>query len=647
MRAMARLTFFIGKGGVGKTTVSASYAAYTARQQPRRRVLLMSTDPAHSLADVLQQKLGDQPTAVRLGPGTRLWAWEINASKEFARFLKRQRGALLELIESATIFTAAEIEPLLDATLPGMAEVAALVALHRLAARGDYDEIVVDTAPIGHTLRLFQLPEHLARFLHFLQTAAGRDRVLAETFAHTTIAVPPVVTQWERMVAEVRQALSAGQAELVLVTTPENFSLQESVRVRRELAASAPTMDIARIVLNRAVVAAGRKCNHCLARVRAARAARTFLAREFPKLPIVIGEDPGGPMLGPKSLAEFGRHVFQGGKLPAAPGPTRAPEVRLTAAPWPSPDVPLAFTLGKGGVGKTTISAALAFRQRQRRKSIPVVLCSTDPAPSLDDVFEAEIADQPHAVLGDPKFQAVEADAVAEFARWSAGVRRQIGAALTAETRGGVHVDLSYERRVLEALLDVVPPGVDELFAAFRILDLVRSGKQFIIIDMAPTGHALELLRTPARMEGWARLLLKTLAPHRRLPLVRDLAVEIAAVEQRARELGRMLRDPRQVSVWPIMLAEPLPDRETARLLGALHGMHAPSGPLVVNRVLLPESVRNCRRCQSARRWQMATLASLRSRHHGRDLLVVAEAPGEVAGKRRLQAFTRRLWQVD
>ncbi len=157
---VARLAFFVGKGGVGKTTVSAAYAVHTALSV-RQSVLILSTDPAHSLADVLPVRLGDRPSRVKLPASrARLFAWQINAQKEFDKFLRRQRQAILDLAANATMFTRKEIEPLLDTTLPGMAEVAGLLALHSMLAAEKYDHIIVDTAPLGHTLRLFHLPEH-------------------------------------------------------------------------------------------------------------------------------------------------------------------------------------------------------------------------------------------------------------------------------------------------------------------------------------------------------------------------------------------------------------------------------------------------------------------------------------------------------
>jgi len=121
-------TFFIGKGGVGKTTISSAYALHRAAKQPRKRLLLLSTDPAHSLADVLQLKLSDIPKRLRT-PG-QLWARQIDPEKQIKRVLRVEREDILALLNKGSLFTRDELEPLLDTSLPGMAEVAALLAIH-------------------------------------------------------------------------------------------------------------------------------------------------------------------------------------------------------------------------------------------------------------------------------------------------------------------------------------------------------------------------------------------------------------------------------------------------------------------------------------------------------------------------------------
>ena len=109
-------------------------------------------------------------------------AWEIDAGKRFRRFLGRYRRELVASIERSTLFRSQEISALLDTTLPGLAEIAGLLAIQDAIEGSEYSQIVVDTSPFGHTLRLFDLPQQFLRLLRFLDLCAERDRVLAEHF---------------------------------------------------------------------------------------------------------------------------------------------------------------------------------------------------------------------------------------------------------------------------------------------------------------------------------------------------------------------------------------------------------------------------------------------------------------------------------
>ncbi len=626
----------IGKGGVGKTTVSSALALHLAAEHPRAKILLLSTDPAHSLADVLQTKLSDR--AKKLPASGRVHARQLDAESAVADFVEAQSDGILRILEGGSLFTREELEPLLDSALPGMAEVAALLAIHDLL-ESDYDDIVLDTAPMGHTLRLFELPAHLERFLRLLEVAGNRDQVLAAHFGGRATE-DSQIAQWQRMVDRVVSAFGREHTRLMLVTSPEKFALNESVRAREQLLHAPVPLQIDEIVLNRAVTRPG-KCRRCMRQAKSTQEAERFLRREFAGTSMHIAEDPGGPILGIESLRAFGKHVFEGVglKLRFAKSP-RQEELDLESAEWPSLEVPLTLAVGKGGVGKTTISAGLAFHARRKNPEVPVTICSIDPAPSLDDIFRSDVTNQPQAVLNDAKLEAAEIDAVKEYERWAGAMRQNVESATSTEVRG-VHLDLSFERDLFLAVLDVVPPGVDEIFAAFRILDLVDRGGR-VQIDMAPTGHALEVLRTPARLLGWARVLLKTLAHHRTLPIARDAAVEIATVSQRVRELAASLSDPQRSQTWVVMLAEPLPDHETRRLISALGEMKTPIAGLFVNRVLF--NAKGCPRCSRRQLWQRQTLAQVRRLRL--PILVVPEFDEEIAGKRGLERLTKALWRL-
>ena len=640
---MAELSLFVGKGGVGKTTVSSAYAVQAALQERKSRVLLISSDPAHSLADVFEVRLGDRPQPIALSARRRIYLWQVNAEKEFRAFIGKYKEALLATVESGTIFSRQEIEPLLDTALPGLAEISALLAAQQAIASGAYDQIVLDTAPFGHTLRLLQLPQQFARFLDFLELAGSRDQILAAHFGGRVESGPRrFLRDWRVIVDQVRQAISR-DARLFLVTTPEKFAVSESLRVTAALRALSLPVEVSAVVLNRAVTRAG-NCPLCRRRAANTRGAGKLLGKHFSNCSLHIGEDWGAPVLGAANLQEFARQVFCGRRTaPRLPVPPLAPEPRLRSRPWPALDTRLTLVLGKGGVGKTTVSASLGFHSRVARPKQPVTICSVDPAPSLDDIFQQPVTNQPRPVLGDQRFTAAEMDSAAEFAAWVRVVKAKIDEALSGE-HSGVHVELSFERRLFTALLDIVPPGVDEVFAVFRILDLLAAGKERVVIDMAPTGHALDLLRMPERMQLWARLLLKTLAAHRTLALAQDVAVEIAAFGQRVRELAALLQDSQRAQVWTVMLPEPLPDRETDRLRKELAGLKIAPGPLLVNRFLLAADVGNCRRCRRARQWQLATLARLQAR--GQPIYVLKNFAAEMAGKPGLARLTAKVWQL-
>jgi arsenite-transporting ATPase len=641
---VARLTFVVGKGGVGKTTVASALALHEAARPPKGNILLMSTDPAHSLGDVLQVRLGPRATNLKIARG-RLAAWELDADREFKKFLSANRDSILKIVESGTMFTREEIAPLLDTALPGMAEMAGLLVLDDLLTSGNYQRIIVDTAPFGHTLRLLEMPAHFQRFLDFLDVASQRDAVLAQTFARRRLTIAnPFVERWRAAVERLRTVFEGGEAELLVVTSPEAFSLNQAGRWLKSLKQSGPAMPVGALFLNRATVKRS-SCPVCRKRFAATDRARKLLKDSFPDYKLFVGPDPGNPVLGIDALKRFGDVVFGGASARLERKPHASKPLRLKAVAWPALQQPLALTAGKGGVGKTTITAALAFHARSVDKKTPVIVCSTDPAPSLDDVFRTEVGRRPVPVLEDTRFSAMEMDSVTEYRAWSQEMELRLAHDLSTQS-GGLHVDLSFEREVFSALLKVVPPGVDELLAIFKIIELLDAGKGRICIDMAPTGHALELLRMPERMLHWSRLLLKSLSAHRTLALAQDVAVELATLGQRVRRLLELMRDPGQVCMAVVMLPEPVPDSETRRLIKAIEELGIAVQALFINRVQIKSAV-SCQLCKRRRDWQLATLGSMRLPRTVKHVFFAGEHPAEVSGVAALRSFTNHLWQIQ
>src|SRR5205085_3648483 len=144
----------------------------------------------------------------------------------------------------------------------------------------------------------------------------------------------------------------------------------------------------------------------------------------------------------------------------------------------------------------------------------------------------------------------------------------------------------------------------------------------------------------------WSRLLLKSLAAHRTLPLAQDAAVEIASVGQQVRELTIVLQDKKRSRVMVVTLPEPLPLQETERLLRAVEALPISVEAIFVNRVLAEAETRDCPRCERQRLWQNVTLGKMQKLYLGRTVYLVENFPQEIAGKTALNSFTKSLWQL-
>ena len=179
--------FFGGKGGVGKTTCAAARAIAEAARG--KRVLVVSTDPAHSLGDALRKKLSARVTVVgqaltpRATSQGALYALELDARRAFARWLREHRRPLGDILEQGTWLDREDVEELLDLSIPGIDELVGLLEITRLSRSGLADLIVVDTAPTGHTLRLLASPETVGAVASVLDALHEEHRLIRDQLA--------------------------------------------------------------------------------------------------------------------------------------------------------------------------------------------------------------------------------------------------------------------------------------------------------------------------------------------------------------------------------------------------------------------------------------------------------------------------------
>jgi arsenite-transporting ATPase len=246
-----QVVFFGGKGGVGKTTTSSAFALAASRRG--RRVLLVSTDPAHSISDIFERRIGGREQ--ELAP--RLSAIEIDATTESQRYVAGVKREIERMFSPAVIRQAhRQID--MAAASPGLAEVALLDRMIDLIIdrEASYDLIVFDTAPTGHTLQLLRMPDAMTTWI---QALLRHRRALLEIdagspeAAHVQAADDPVLVSLERrhgrLMALHDRVVDRGRTSFVLVTIPERLAVEETARAFGLLQETG--LDVGALIINR------------------------------------------------------------------------------------------------------------------------------------------------------------------------------------------------------------------------------------------------------------------------------------------------------------------------------------------------------------------------------------------------------------
>lgn len=528
--ATTRFLFFTGKGGVGKTSLSCATALKLS--DAGKRVLLVSTDPASNLDEVLDTKLTNQPTPIAGAPG--LDAMNINPVDAAAAYRERLIGPMRGLLpESALRSMEEQLSGSCTVEIAAFDEFSGLIG--DPAASKDYDHVIFDTAPTGHTLRLMSL-------------AKAWDQFLDNNTSGTSCLGPLAGLEKQRSIYEatVNTLANAAATTLVLVSRPQLSALHEAERTAGELRALG--------VGNQTLVINGTFETKCpndptsQAMQQRGHAAMTAAAAFIGSMPAFIVPLRRINILGLDGLRALLKDNDDTTTTSFHHPDWTAPEMESLEDLVGSIEKQghgVVMTMGKGGVGKTTVAAAIAVMLARRGHSVH--LSTTDPAAHLAQTLAGQV----------PGLTLSKIDPAAETAVYQQEVMQAQGAAMDEAGRSLLEEDLR-------------SPCTEEI-AVFRAFarEVGQGTERFVVLDTAPTGHTLLLLDAS---EAYQREL--------------ERQARSSQPEEVLRLLER-LRDPAFTRMLLVTLPEATPVHEAAALQEDLRRARIEPFAWVINQSLL------------------------------------------------------------
>ena len=650
----AKHLFLGGKGGVGKTTAAAATALWLLdHAEPGESILLLSTDPAHSLSDCLRKTVGDRLTVVAKRGTARLVAREINPESALARFTAQHRATLAKIADRGTILDSDDVNQLLDLSLPGMDEFMALFELSELDGEGAYAHVVVDTAPSGHASRLFRLPETFAHWLEALDRLCEKHRFMVSIYAgrHRPVQddVEILLNDFRSRLERLRTMLrDPNRSAFVLITIPEAMCVEETVRYLATLREI--QMPVSCIMINR--VETGRAgCAYCRARSNVQRPHLQRIAAEFPSLrrriiPLMPSEVSG--LIGLRDFASAawaapsraGTRVHTKQRVLGRPARHRCAIAPADSSPATSLELHSRRLLifgGKGGVGKTTAAAATALALAKRDRRARVLIFSTDPAHSLSDSFGEKIGEMKRGVGGVKNLDGMEIDALARFDEFKNRYHQWADTLFdTLDKASGW--EIQFDREAVREIITLAPPGIDEITALGAMGELVEEGGyRSIVLDTAPTGHLIRFLELPEIALAWVRTFIRLLLKYKAAVGAGDLAAELVAASKRIKRIAALLTNRKECEFVAVAIPDTMSFDETVRLMQSLHKLSVPVRHVLINNVVPWRAAAECDFCDQRHRHQEALVQRFEQKFTPSARLFVApQLPYEVNGTRRL-----------
>ncbi|MGE5589164.1 MAG: TRC40/GET3/ArsA family transport-energizing ATPase [Bacillota bacterium] len=615
-------TFFSGKGGVGKTTMASATAIHYA--DAGQKTLIVTTDPASNLADVFEQEIGHHVTPIQGVPN--LWAMEIDPDRATEEYRERVLAPLRAVMPQDVVNVVEE-----QFRSPCTTEIASFDRFVDFMDHPQFDQVIFDTAPTGHTLRLLQLPVDWSR--HIEEAAQGSGR----TCIGPVQAIQESKAKYDLAVSLLQ---SPEDTSFTFVLVPEETSLYETARSAEELGHIG--IRSYNLIVNQILPEDAREIPFFRRRWEMQQQYLQEIDQEFavPKRHMLQRDNE---VKGIASLRAVGRDLFGEGSSTAPPlqraealtSSPNAADQPLEGTPIPSNTDTLrqvrpllepkggqtrsVFFTGKGGVGKTIVSCVTALDAAARGHR--TLLLTTDPAAHIGEVLEQKVEDEIVPVKGVPNLWAVMIDQGKAVVAYKEKI--------LADARG------RYSEDMLAAVQEELESPCTEEMAAFDRFSAYVDSRDFdvVVFDTAPTGHTLRLLDLPFDYSRQVEMMVTTSAESK--------ATKSETQERFDRIIAR-LRDPDQTTFAFVVYPESTPVIEAYRAMLDLRDAGIGTQLVVANQVLPPE---HCTNAFFRRRQQMQAkyLGEIRRRFDV-PVLTLPLLDSEVRGLPALQEARRLLY---
>ncbi|HET9479390.1 MAG TPA: TRC40/GET3/ArsA family transport-energizing ATPase, partial [Pyrinomonadaceae bacterium] len=264
---------------------------------------------------------------------------------------------------------------------------------------------------------------------------------------------------------------------------------------------------------------------------------------------------------------------------------------------------------GKGGVGKTTAAAAYALALAEADPKRKLLVFSSDPAHSLSDSFGEEIGELKKGVAGYKNLDAMEIDPGKWFDELKQRYRSWTDDLFTSLS-GRSGMEIQFDREAMRELVELTPPGIDEIAALGTISELLGQDQKddrydSIILDTAPTGHLIRFLELPEVALSWIRTFMKLLLKYQNVVRATEVAEELVALSKSIKRVLALLTDQELCEFVGVAIPERMSLEETIDMAKSLERLKVPLRKLLINGVVSEEAARQCRFCRTRRKGQL------------------------------------------